>query len=66
VVVENAEDDVAHERAVEEGFDAEIFVLLGRGDDYAEVAVLVAHVDVRGVLSGDCKHWQCAQGRGSW
>jgi hypothetical protein len=41
------DDDVAHERAVEEGFYAEVEVGKWRGDYRAEVVVGVADVDVR-------------------
>lgn len=49
----SVDDDVGDDRAVEVGFDTEIFVLLGRGDDCAEVVVGIADVDVRGVRAVD-------------
>ena len=52
------EDDVADQRAVEEGVNAENFRLLGRGDDCAEVDVGVADMDVRGVLAGNRDDWR--------
>ena len=48
------EHDVADECAVEEVFEAEVFIGVGRaGDGGAEVGVAVADMDVGGVLAVD-------------
>lgn len=47
------DDDVGDERAVEEGLDAEVEVLLRAGDGGAEVVVGTADTDVRGVRAVD-------------
>ena len=45
------EDDVRDEGAVEVGLYAEVFVLLGRSDNGAEVRVAIRNLDVRGVFA---------------
>lgn len=53
----SVDDDVGDERAVEEGLDAEVEVLLRAGDGGAEIVVGVADVDVRGVVALDFDDW---------
>jgi hypothetical protein len=54
------EQNGGYERAVEEGFDAEVEVGLGTGDRGAEVGVAVADVDDGWIIAVDLDDGRCA------